>query len=139
MNVTESFSLHPQLAADTFLVTDLRLCRVLLMNDAQYPWLIAVPRVPGLTELDELTPPETTVFMAESRQLLAALRSLYTPDKLNIAALGNMVPQLHIHHVARFKTDAAWPRPIWGVHPAVAYTEAERDTQLARLRAALSG
>ncbi len=139
MSDADTFALHPQLAADTFLVTDLTLCRVLLMNDAQYPWLIAVPRVPGLTELDELTPPETSLFMAESRQMLAALRSLYKPDKLNLAALGNMVPQLHVHHLARFKTDAAWPRPVWGVHPPVAYTEAERDTQLQRLRAALSG
>ncbi len=139
MSAADTFVLHPQLAADTYFVTDLQLCRVLLMNDAQYPWLIAVPRVPGLTELDELTPPETTLFMEESRQMMAALRSLYRPDKLNLAALGNMVPQLHIHHVARFRADAAWPRPIWGAHSPVAYTESRRDAELQRLRAALCG
>lgn len=139
MTEAERFSLHPQLAADTFLVTDLELCRVLLMNDSQYPWLIAVPRVPGLTEWDELTPRETAVYMEESRQILAALRSLYAPDKLNIAALGNMVPQLHIHHIARFRTDAAWPQPIWGAHPPQPYSEHDRDLQLQRLRAALCG
>lgn len=139
MSDADTFTLHPQLAADTFLVTDLQLCRVLLMNDAQYPWLIAVPRIPGLTELDELTPQQAALFMEESRQMLSVLRSLNSPDKLNVAALGNMVPQLHVHHVARFKTDAAWPRPIWGVHAPVAYTDSERDTQLQRLRAALCG
>lgn len=139
MSDAKDFSLHPQLAADTFLVTDLELCRVLLMNDQQYPWLIAVPRIPGLTELDELTPMETRVFYEESRQLLAALRELYHPDKLNVAALGNVVPQLHVHHVARFENDAAWPRPIWGIHPPQPYTEAKRDDVLTKLRAAMMG
>lgn len=137
MSTAGQFELHPQLAADTYLVTDLELCRVLLMNDRRYPWLIAVPRVPGLSELDELTPRETSLYAEESRQLLAALRAIYAPDKLNVAALGNMVPQLHIHHIARMKTDDAWPRPVWGVLPALAYSEVESATALTRLRAEL--
>lgn len=139
MRDARDFQLHPQLAADTFFVTDLLLCRVLLMNDAQYPWLIAVPRIAGLRELDELTPTEHGLFGEESRLLQGALRSLCQPDKLNVAALGNVVSQLHVHHIARRKDDAAWPRPVWGVRPAQAYAPAERDSLLTALRAALSG
>lgn len=139
MRAADAFTLDPQLARDTFLVTDLRLCRVLLMNDRHYPWLIAVPRIPGLTELDELTPVESSHWVEESRHILAALRTLYRPDKLNVAALGNVVAQLHIHHIARFRTDPAWPKPVWGVHPPAPYADAERDEALTRLRAHLGG
>lgn len=139
MRGAEGFALHPRLEADTWFVTDLPLCRVLLMNDARYPWLIAVPRVPGLVELDELTPAEFRAFGEESRQILAALRQVCQPHKLNVAALGNQVEQLHVHHIARYREDAAWPAPVWGAHPPQAYAARERDSRLTALRAALCG
>ncbi|WMP16089.1 HIT family protein [Thiothrix lacustris] len=108
------FSLHPQLAQDTHLVTDLPLCRVLLMNESRYPWFILVPRRAGIREIHELMPAERQQLWAESDQVNSALMALFQPDKLNLAALGNMVPQLHLHHIARFQRDAAWPAPVWG-------------------------
>lgn len=115
------FGLHPQLAQDTHVVTDLPLCRVLLMNEARYPWFILVPRRAGIREIHELEAADRQQLWAESDQLSRALMALFQPDKLNIAALGNMVPQLHIHHLARFQTDAAWPAPVWGKFVPEAY------------------
>lgn len=108
------FDLHPQLVQDTHCVTDLPLCRVLLMNEARYPWFILVPRRAGIREVHELSAADRQQLWAESDQLSRALMALFQPDKLNIAALGNMVPQLHLHHLARFQADAAWPAPVWG-------------------------
>ncbi|MBJ6608785.1 MAG: HIT domain-containing protein [Candidatus Thiothrix moscowensis] len=118
---TATFSLHPQLAQDTHFVTDLPLCRVLLMNESRYPWFILVPRRADLREIHELDATERAQLWAESDQLSRALLALFQPDKLNMAALGNMVAQLHVHHIARFQTDAAWPAPVWGKFPALAY------------------
>jgi diadenosine tetraphosphate (Ap4A) HIT family hydrolase len=118
-----SFVLHPQLANDTFLMTDLPLCRVLLMNESRYPWLILVPRRPDIREIYELTPPDRQQFWQESDQVSRALVAICQPDKLNIAALGNVVPQLHIHHIARFTQDEAWPAPVWGRFSPKPYTE----------------
>lgn len=120
------FALHPLLAADTFEVTDLPLCRVLLMNDSQYPWLILVPRRANLRDLDELSVTDAQQLTLEINRASKALRVVSLPYKLNVAALGNMVEQLHIHVIARRKDDVAWPRPIWGVSPAVPY----KDTAL---------
>jgi diadenosine tetraphosphate (Ap4A) HIT family hydrolase len=122
------FSLHPQLAEDTHFVTDLPLCRVLLMNESRYPWFILVPRRAGIREIHELTAAERSQLWAESDQLSRALMALFQPDKLNLAALGNMVPQLHLHHIARFRADAAWPAPVWGKFAPQAYA-AEEATQ----------
>lgn len=108
------FSLHPQLAQDTHCVTDLPLCRVLLMNESRYPWFILVPRRAGIREIHELELADRQQLWQESDQVSRALMALFQPDKLNLAALGNMVPQLHLHHIARFQTDAAWPAPVWG-------------------------
>ena len=116
------FELHAQLAGDCALVGDLPLCRVLLMNDSNYPWLILVPRRAGLRELYELAEPDLAAFWAESATVGRLLMSHFSGDKFNVAALGNQVPQLHVHHVVRRTTDAAWPRPVWGVVPAVSYT-----------------
>ncbi|WGZ95142.1 MAG: HIT domain-containing protein [Candidatus Thiothrix putei] len=116
------FNLHPQLAQDTHFVTDLPLCRVLLMDEARYPWFILVPRRAGIREIHELTPAERQQLWAESDQISRALMALFQPDKLNIAALGNVVPQLHLHHIARFQTDAAWPAPVWGKFVPESYT-----------------
>jgi diadenosine tetraphosphate (Ap4A) HIT family hydrolase len=94
---------------------------VLLANDSQYPWLILVPMKNGIKEIIDLSEDEQQLLWQESAKISHILTALYSPDKLNVAALGNMVPQLHIHHVVRFTNDAAWPAPIWGQHPAVAY------------------
>ena len=133
-----TFQLHPQLAQDTWLVTDLPLCRVLLMNETRYPWVILVPRQQDIREIHELTAMERQQLWQESDQLSRALMKLFKPDKLNIAALGNQVPQLHIHHIARFQTDAAWPAPVWGKFPPQAYTAIEAAARIQHLLAALS-
>lgn len=129
-----SFALHPRLAADTFAVGDLELCRVLLMNDARYPWLILVPRRDGLREIHELGTADRALLMDESCRVAEVMQAQFAPDKLNIGVLGNIVPQLHMHHIARFTGDPAWPGPVWGHSPAVAYADQSR---LIALRAAL--
>ena len=132
-----SFSLHPQLAADTVPVCDLDLCRVLLCTDSTYPWLILSPMKEGLRDLHDLDDVDGVSVMAEIRQCSQALVALFGPDKMNVAALGNAVPQLHIHVIARFETDAAWPGPIWGKAPAKPYDDDKRDGLVATLRDAL--
>lgn len=131
------FELHPRLQADTQILGDLPLCRVLLAKDSQYPWLILVPRVPGLREIHHLLPEQQQQLMQESCAVATLMEEALGPDKINVAALGNLVPQLHLHHVARFSTDAAWPGPIWGAHPAIPYQaqdlRQQADNWLARL------
>jgi diadenosine tetraphosphate (Ap4A) HIT family hydrolase len=122
-----AFALDPQLARDTFLVGDLPLSRVLLMNDANFPWAIAVPRRAGVVEVFDLATADQMQLMAEAAQLGRLLKELTGCDKINIAAIGNVVPQLHVHVVARFRTDPAWPRPVWGALPARAYEDAARE------------
>ncbi len=116
-----SFLLDPQLAADTQLVGHLALCRVLLMNDARYPWLILVPEQAGLAEIIDLGEADREQLMREIATASKALQQLYNPDKLNIGALGNRVRQLHVHVLARFVSDEAWPGPVWGVGVAQPY------------------
>lgn len=128
--MTADFTLAAELARDCIEITDWPLCKVLLMNDSQYPWFILVPRKAGLKEIIDLSEQDQIIFLQESAKLSHLLRTVFKPDKLNVAALGNMVAQLHVHHIARFETDAAWPAPIWGKHPAVGYT----DEQIAQLR-----
>ncbi|WP_105188358.1 HIT domain-containing protein [Pseudoalteromonas sp. T1lg48] len=127
------FSLAPELQKDCIELADWPLCKLLLMNDSQYPWFILVPRKEGVTEIIDLTEQEQLMLMQESARLSQLLKSVFNPDKLNIAALGNMVPQLHIHHIARYRTDIAWPRPVWGLHPSKPYSE----QQIAELKQAL--
>lgn len=131
------FELHPQLAADTIEVTRFGLCRVLLMNDRQYPWLILVPERPGLRDLHDLAAADRPQALAEIMRASEALERFHAPDKMNVAALGNAVPQLHIHVIARFTADPAWPRPVWGVHPTQPYGADELASALAGLREAL--
>ena len=133
----QNWSLHPQLARDSLAVGDLALSRLLLMNDANYPWLILVPRRPGLTEIIDLGPEEAQL-MAEISQVARALKAVTSCDKLNVAALGNQVPQLHVHVIARRRNDAAWPRPVWGAAAPRAYEEAERQQLMTALRQRLS-
>jgi diadenosine tetraphosphate (Ap4A) HIT family hydrolase len=131
-----SFSLHPQLEADTFLVKDLPICRVLLMDNALFPWLILVPRRAGLVELFDVPDDERMAMMEEVSYSAEKLKQHFAADKVNIASLGNQVPQLHIHVVARFKDDSAWPQPVWG-KGSEKYTEAQHQTLLETLRAML--
>ncbi len=128
------FSLHPTLAADCLPVGQLPLCQLLLMNDARYPWLILVPRLPGLRELFEVPVPERTQLFNEIDQVSQTLLHLFEPDKLNVAALGNQVPQLHLHLIARFHQDAAWPQPIWGRGAPQPYNEAQAQARLQALQ-----
>lgn len=119
----QGFHLDAQLAADSLVLGDLALCRVLLANDSQYPWLILVPRRQDLREIHHLNSAEQQQLMAESCALAQLLESSVHAEKINVAALGNVVAQLHIHHVARFSNDAAWPAPIWGKLPAKPYAK----------------
>lgn len=112
--IESGFQLDARLAEDTQELARWPLSRVLLMDDARYPWLILVPERDGVTELIDLEPSDQALMWAESLLLGRLMRSVFKPDKLNVAALGNVVAQLHVHHVARFRGDEAWPAPVWG-------------------------
>lgn len=131
------FPLDPRLHAETHAIGELPLSRLLLMDDARFPWLVLVPRIAGARELIDLDDSDQRVLLDEVTRVGRALEALLQPDKLNIAALGNVVPQLHVHVIARFRTDAAWPRPVWGHGDRVAYAAGARDACAARLREAL--
>lgn len=135
---SESFILHEQLATDTLVVGDWQLCRLLRMNDRTYPWLILVPRRPEIREIIDLGNEDQHQLMTEIGTASHALRQLHAPDKINVAALGNMVPQLHVHVIGRFTSDPAWPRPIWGVQPAEPFaTAADAKHEIARWQTVL--
>jgi diadenosine tetraphosphate (Ap4A) HIT family hydrolase len=139
LDVKQQFELDPQLASDTVVLGKFPLSLVLLSRDANYPWCILVPRRKGLREVHHLSADDRIQLSNESCHLAEVMADLFVPDKMNIAALGNMVPQLHIHHVARFNSDAAWPKPIWGVVEAKSYEAADLEGQVSRLRSALAG
>ena len=132
------FVLHPQLAADSIALADAPLSRLLLSKDAQYPWFILVPRRSQIREIYELSAADQAQLLLESSTLGLAAMQAFAGDKLNVAALGNMVPQLHVHHIVRFSTDAAWPAPVWGKHPAVAYEDAQRAERIQSLKTRLT-
>ncbi len=116
------FKLHPQLASDTIVVGEFPLCQLLLMNDLNYPWFILVPRRADVKETFELDKADQYQLCHESSHLGETMQKVFQADKMNVAALGNMVPQLHIHHIARYKTDPAWPKPVWGMHEPIPYS-----------------
>ncbi|MEI7840419.1 MAG: HIT domain-containing protein [Methylococcaceae bacterium] len=128
-----SFQLHPQLQQDCFSIGKFELCQVLLVNDHQFPWFILVPQRNDIREIYQLNATDQLTLIQESSYLAEKLASIFNADKLNIAAIGNVVPQLHWHHVVRYQTDKAWPAPIWGKFAAVPYTEQQRNELLARL------
>jgi diadenosine tetraphosphate (Ap4A) HIT family hydrolase len=132
------FELDPQLEADTFPVGITSLNRIVLMNDSRFPWLILVPERPDIREPFELTDEDQRTLMQESMITGKSLKALFNAHKLNIAALGNQVSQLHIHHIARFRTDAAWPRPVWGAGAAEPYEAEALRERVALLREVLS-
>ena len=133
-----AFALDERLAADSVAVTDLSLCTVRLMDDARWPWLLLVPQRPGLRELIDLAGADRSLLCEEVDRAAHALHALFVPDKLNIAALGNVVEQLHVHVVARYREDAAWPLPVWGQGRRVAYEDGERARRQAALRGVLA-
>jgi diadenosine tetraphosphate (Ap4A) HIT family hydrolase len=132
------WSLHPQLHADTVPVCDLALSRVLVMNDANFPWLILVPRRAGVSEIFDLGAEQATLFN-EVSLLSRVLKDVTQCDKLNMAAIGNVVPQLHVHIVARRKDDALWPKPVWGAAPPRAYDPAALERFATAIRERLRG
>lgn len=128
------FALHPRIAADTVPVLDLALSRVLLMNDRTYPWVVLVPMREGTAEIHDLEPPDRAALMEEIARAAKVLMEMTSADKMNVAMLGNIVPQLHIHVIARFHHDPAWPRPVWGMVPPTPYDRDEMAEMVARLR-----
>jgi diadenosine tetraphosphate (Ap4A) HIT family hydrolase len=124
-NVMESFNLHSQLEKGCIELADFPLCKLLLNNDSNYPWFILVPRVTDVAEIFQLSWQDQQQFLNESSLLGEILMQVFAGDKLNVAALGNMVPQLHIHHIVRFKNDICWPEPVWGKQTALPYTDNE--------------
>ena len=124
------FTLDQRLQQDTVLLGDFPLCRLLLMNDANYPWFILVPRRDEVSELFQLDAQEQQQLWRESTELAEVLKDTFKADKMNVATLGNVVSQLHMHVIVRRKDDPAWPAPVWGKHPAKAYS----DEQVAALR-----
>ncbi|MEQ1739208.1 MAG: HIT family protein [Methyloglobulus sp.] len=120
-----TFDLHPQLERDCITIGRLTLCRLLLMNDKQFPWFILVPEIEGITEIFQLDKQQQGLLIEESSFLAEQLNMLYKADKINIAAIGNLVPQLHVHHVVRYRSDKAWPAPVWGKFAAIPYSEQE--------------
>jgi diadenosine tetraphosphate (Ap4A) HIT family hydrolase len=135
--MTTTFELHPRLKEDCIVIGRFDLCQLLMMNDRQYPWFILVPEKAGVKEIYQLSKPERHTLTEESSFLAENLAALYQADKMNIAAIGNLVPQLHIHHVVRYRTDKAWPAPIWGKFDAVPYTQQQMTINIAQVKARL--
>jgi len=133
-----NFQLHPRLQQDCIRIGRFDLCQLLMMNDSQYPWFILVPEVANVSELYQLTTAQREVFIAESCYLAEQLAELFNADKMNVANIGNLVPQLHIHHIVRYSTDIAWPAPVWGKFPAIPYTDQQITGQIKRIESGLS-
>ena len=133
MSNGQSFELHPRLRQDTFSLGQFELCRVLLMNESRYPWLILVPERAAVTEIFELSTEDQCRLIQESSLIAQHLRRVFNADKLNVAAIGNLVPQLHVHHVVRFRDDPAWPAPVWGRLEPDSYTTSSLSRLLERL------
>ena len=129
-----AWSLHARLKEDTIDIGDLPLSRVLVIKDAHYPWLLLVPRRPEIVEIIDLNEVEQAQLTTEVSRVARALKEITKCEKLNIAALGNVVPQLHVHLIARRSSDAAWPRPVWGVMPPLAHDAEEVQLFISALR-----
>ena len=132
--MTTSFQLHERLQQDCISIGRLDLCHILMMNDSQFPWFILVPEIAGIQEIYQLSKAEQYLLTEESSYLAENLATLYRADKMNIAAIGNLVPQLHIHHIVRYQTDKAWPAPVWGKFAAVPYTQRQIADHRAKVK-----
>lgn len=131
------FQLDSRLEADTYLVGELTLSSVLLMDDARFPWVILVPKRPNIREIIDLELRDRAMLYREMEAVMDALKRLFSPTKLNVAALGNMVPQLHMHIIARFEDDQAWPKPVWSVGERVPYDSAAAEARAKDISVAL--
>lgn len=131
---SDGWSLHPQLVRDTVPLGDMALSQVLIIKDANYPWLLLVPRRPAIVEIIDLDEVEQAQLMVEIARVGRALKDVTKCDKLNVAALGNAVPQLHVHLIARRKTDKAWPKPVWGVAEPLTHDAGELDRFMSAMR-----
>lgn len=128
------FTLHERLKNDTAEIVSLKLCIVLLMKDRSFPWLILVPKRECVREIHELSPEDRITLMEEMTLASRAIEKVYRPEKINIGALGNLVPQLHIHVIGRFSADRAWPGPVWGSGQAVPYGSDELKSAVSALK-----
>lgn len=133
------FELHPRLAQDCIVLGDFPVCRLLLMNDANFPWFILVPRRAGATEIYHLSEEDQCAVIKESSHLASNLADTFAARKMNVASIGNMVPQLHIHHIVRYENDPAWPAPVWGKLPAVPFTDEQIHDVRHKLEALMAG
>ncbi|MEN8205911.1 MAG: HIT family protein [Pseudomonadota bacterium] len=131
-------AIHSQLTNDCLLLGKFTLCHLLLMRDANYPWCILVPDREGIAEIYQLNDMDQQQLLRESSLLSLAMEAAFSPDKLNIAALGNVVPQLHIHHIVRYRTDAAWPAPVWGRVAVMPYSEDKLAAAVQALKSELA-
>lgn len=131
------FELSPRLQEDCFVVGDLLLSRVLLMNDARYPWIILVPRICDVREIHDLHETDRQQLLKESCQVAELMEKHFAVDKMNIGVLGNIVAQLHMHHIGRRKDDPAWPGPVWGHSVAVPYDKQQAQNMIDKLRSIL--
>jgi len=130
------FLLHPRLQQDSILIGQFKLSELRLINDSQYPWFILVPKRADISEIYQLSEIDQQQLQQESSLLTQTLDQLFIADKMNIAAIGNIVPQLHIHHIVRFKTDIAWPAPVWGKFDAVPYNKGQAEEITNRIKEA---
>lgn len=128
------FVLHPQLEKDTFFIGSLKVADILLMNDSRYPWIILVPRINDVCDITDLKDEERIQFNEEVNHVASLIKKTYQPERMNIAMLGNIVPQLHCHIIARFKEDFAWAKPVWGVGEIVHYSENEATKTINLIR-----
>jgi diadenosine tetraphosphate (Ap4A) HIT family hydrolase len=122
-----TFQVHPRLQQDSIEIGRFNLSRLLLINDSQYPWFVLVPERIDITEIYQLSETDQQLLQQESSLLAKMLADNYHADKMNIAAIGNLVPQLHIHHIVRYKNDIAWPAPVWGKYDAVPYSKPQLE------------
>lgn len=133
-----NFQLHPRLKHDCIDLGRFELCRLLLMNDSLYPWFILVPERENIEEIYQLDNNDQRLLSEESSYLAKNLALAYKADKMNVAAIGNKVNQLHVHHIVRYHTDKAWPEPVWGKFSAIAYTEQQISTHVSQINDCLS-
>ena len=134
----QKFVLDPSLEAETSVLGELDLCKVLLMDDARFPWIVLVPKRMGLVEIIDLGSADLVRLIEEIATASGVLEAATSPHKLNVAALGNVVRQLHVHIIARFENDAAWPMPVWGKGERVSYQPVARAEFSGKLRAGFS-
>jgi diadenosine tetraphosphate (Ap4A) HIT family hydrolase len=133
-----NFQLHPRLQQDCIPIGRFDLCQLLMMNDSQYPWFILVPEIADVSELYQLDNAQRILLMEESCYLAKNLAELFNADKMNVANIGNIVSQLHIHHIVRYQIDIAWPAPVWGKFAPVPYTDQQITKQIKRIESSLS-